>query len=112
MIKDAHERKITNDIRNHKGHKMLWDIVNTLRGKKRNKQDKEEYIYDDQHNKIEPKQLSKEITNFWRQINQKHENQISLKWNTEKNIYIHTLFMILRQLHNPRMRRHTYQVFT
>ena len=71
MIKDAinaHERKITNDIRNHKGHKKLWDIVNTLRGKKRNKHDKEEYICDYQHNKIELKQLSKEITNFWRHI--------------------------------------------
>ena len=45
-------------------------MVNTLRGKKRNT-DKEEYIYDDQHNKIEAKQLS-------------NENQISLEWNTEK----------------------------
>ena len=55
MIKEAitaHERKITTDIRNNKGHKKLRDIVNTLRGKKRNT-DKEEYIYDDQHNKIE-----------------------------------------------------------
>ena len=42
------------------------------------------YIYDDHHNKIEPKQLSKEITNFWRQDYQKHENQIALEWNTEK----------------------------
>ena len=40
----AHEKKITKDIRNNKGHKKLWDIVNTLRGKKRNT-DKEEYIY-------------------------------------------------------------------
>ena len=39
----AHERKITTDIRNNKGHKKLWDIVNTLRGKKRNT-DKEEYM--------------------------------------------------------------------
>ena len=47
MIKDAitaHERKITKDIRNNRGHKKLWDIVNTLRGKKMNT-DKEEYIY-------------------------------------------------------------------
>ena len=42
------------------------------------------YIYDDQHNKFEPKPLSKEMTNFWRQIYQKHENLISLEWNTEK----------------------------
>ena len=42
------------------------------------------YIYDDQHNKIEQTQLSKEITKFWRQIYQKHENQLSLEWNTEK----------------------------
>ena len=40
----AHERKITKDIRNNKGHKKLWNIVNTLKGKKRNT-DKEEYIY-------------------------------------------------------------------
>ena len=63
MIKDAitaHERKITKDIRNHNGHKKLWDIVNTLIGKQRNT-DKEEYIYDDQHKKIELEQLSKEI---------------------------------------------------
>ena len=86
MIKEAitsHERNITTDIRNNKGHKKLWDIVNTLRGKKRNT-DKDEYIYDDQHNKIEAKQLSNEITNLWRQIYQRHENQISLEWNTEK----------------------------
>ena len=47
MIKEAitaYKRKITTDIRNNKGHKKLWDIVNTLRGKKRNT-DKEEYIY-------------------------------------------------------------------
>ena len=47
MIKKAitaHERNITTDIRNNKGHKKLWDIVNTLRRKKRNT-DKEEYIY-------------------------------------------------------------------
>ena len=93
MIKEvitAHERKITTDIRNNKGHKKLWDIVNTLRRKKRNT-DKEEYIYIyiyiyiyDQHNKIEAKQLSNEITNFWRQIYQRHENKLSLEWNTEK----------------------------
>ena len=86
MIKEAitaHERNITTDIRNNKGHKKLWDIVNTLRGKKSNT-DKEEYIYDDQDNKIEAKQLSNEITHFWRQIYQRHENQISLEWNTEK----------------------------
>ena len=86
MIKDAitaPERKITKDIRNHNGHKKLWDIVKTIRGKKRNT-DKEEYIYDDQHNTIEPEQLSKEIINFWRQICQKHDNRISLEWNTEK----------------------------
>ena len=49
MIKEAitaHEKKITMDIRNNKGHNKLWDIMNTLRGKKRNT-DKEEYIYDD-----------------------------------------------------------------
>ena len=89
MIKDAitaHERKITKDIRNYNGHKRLWDIVNSLRGKKRNTDKKEYiYIYDDQHiKKIEPEQLSKEITNFWIQIYQKHENLISLEWNTEK----------------------------
>ena len=39
----AHERKITTDIRNNKGHKKLWDIMNTLRGKKRNTY-KEEYM--------------------------------------------------------------------
>ena len=98
MIKDAitaHERKITKDIRNHKGHKKLWDVVNTLRGKKRHTDDKEEYIYDDQHNKIEPNQPSKEITKFWRQIYQKHENKISLEWNTEKREeYIQTFYDI------------------
>ena len=52
--------------------------------------DKEEYIYiyiyiyDDQHNKIEAKVLPNEMTNFWRQIYQRHENQISLEWNTKK----------------------------
>ena len=110
MIKEAitaHERKITMDIRNNKGHKKLWDIVNTLRGKKRNT-DKEEYIYDDQHNKIEAKQLSNEITNFWRQIYQRHENQISLEWNTEKRDKV---LITLKQLHNSRIRRHTYQLF-
>ena len=48
MIKDAitaHERMITKDIRNHKGHKKLWVIMNTLRGKKRNTDDKEKYMY-------------------------------------------------------------------
>ena len=46
MINDAitaHQRKVTKDIRNNKGHKKLWDIVNTLRGKKMNT-DKEDYI--------------------------------------------------------------------
>ena len=55
MIKDAitaHERKITKDIRNHNGHNKLWDIVNTLRGKKRNTDDKKKYIYDDNITKL------------------------------------------------------------
>ena len=54
------------------------------------------YIYiDDQHNKIEPKQLSKEIANFCRQFYQKHEDIISLEWNTEKREeYIHTFYDI------------------
>ena len=28
---NKYERKITDDIRKEKGHKKLWDIVNTLR---------------------------------------------------------------------------------
>ena len=56
MIKDVittHEINITKDIRNHKGHKKLRDIVNTLRGNKRNTDVKGEYIYDDHHNKCD-----------------------------------------------------------
>ena len=30
-----YERQITDDIRKEKGHKKLWNIVNTLRGKKK-----------------------------------------------------------------------------
>ena len=57
--------------------------------------DQTDYNY--QHNKIEPKQLSKEITNFWRQINQKHENQISLEWNTEYSLLCKILIATFMQ---------------
>ena len=48
MIKDAitaHDRQIIKDIRNNNRHKKLWDIVNTLRGKKGNIDKEELYIY-------------------------------------------------------------------
>ena len=51
-------------------------------------------LYDDQCNKIEPKQLSKEITNFWRQIYQMHKNIISIEGNTEKSEYTQTFYDI------------------
>ena len=42
---NKYERKITDDIRKEKGHKKLWDIVNTLRGKKKH-DTTEEKLYD------------------------------------------------------------------
>ena len=41
---NIYERKITDDIRKEMGHKTLWDIVNTLRGKKKHDTIEEKYI--------------------------------------------------------------------
>jgi len=75
-----HERKITNDIRKEKGHKKLWEIVNTLRGKKRN-ENKKEKLYDEQHKELEESKWSEQIINFWRKVYQKHDNNINEEWN-------------------------------
>ena len=42
---NKYERKITDDIGKGKGHKKLWDIVNTLRGQKKH-DTTEEKLYD------------------------------------------------------------------
>ena len=86
MIKEAittHERKITTDIRNNKGHKKLGDIVNTLRGKKRNT-DKEEYIYMMINiTKLKQNNCQMKSQTFGDKYT-RHENKLSLEWNTKK----------------------------
>ena len=42
---NKYERKITDDIRKEQGHKKSWDIVNTLREKKKH-DTTEEKLYD------------------------------------------------------------------
>ena len=60
---NKYERKITNIIKKEKGHKKLWDIVNTLRGKKKHDR-KEEKVYDTNEIKLPTKEWNKHITVF------------------------------------------------
>ena len=60
---NKYERKITDDNRKEKGNKKLWDIVNTLRGKK--KQDTtEEKLYDINETELSTEEWTEHITDF------------------------------------------------
>ena len=84
---NKYERKITNIIKKEKGHKKLWDIVNTLRGKKKH-DTKEERLYDTNEIELPTKEWNKHITTFWGEIYQKHKNTIAEQWNTlERELY-------------------------
>ena len=80
---NKYERKITNIIKKEKGHKKLWDIVNTLRGKKKH-DPKEEKLYDMNEIELPTKEWNKHITAFWGEIYQKHDNTIAEQWNPLK----------------------------
>ena len=61
---NKYERKITDDIRKEKGHKKLWDIVNTLRGKKKH-DTTEEKLYDINETELPTEEWTEHITAFW-----------------------------------------------
>ena len=58
---NKYERKITDDIKKEKGHKKIWNIVNTLRG---NKKDDtiEEILYDINETALSTEEWTDHIT--------------------------------------------------
>ena len=75
--KGKDERKVTEEVR--KDNKKKWDNINKLRGTRRKNEDFD--IYDEDGNKLEKEQTTKEIVNFWERIYKKHENRIEEHWN-------------------------------
>ena len=64
---NKYERKITDDIRKEKGYKKLWDIVNTLRGKKKH-ETTEEKLYDINETELPLEEWTEHITDFWESL--------------------------------------------
>ena len=80
---NKYERKITDDIRKEKGHKKLWDIVNTLRGKKKH-DTTEEKLYDINETELPTEEWTEHITAFWEKVYQKHTNTLTEQWDPLK----------------------------
>ena len=80
---NKYERKITDDIRKEKGHKKLWDIVNTMRGKKKH-ETTEEKLYDINETELPLEEWTEHITDFWEKVYQKHTNTLTEQWNPLK----------------------------
>ena len=86
MIKEEicnHERRITKEINQDKSHKKLWNTINTLRGKAKNKIIPVS-IYNDQQKEIESNLWKENILNYWKEIYQQHENLMTAQWNDDE----------------------------
>ena len=80
---NKYERKIADDIRKEKGHKKLWDIVNTLRGQKKH-DTTEEKLYDINETELPTEEWTEHITAFWEKVYQKHTNTLTEQWDPLK----------------------------
>ena len=78
-----HEKKLTKDIKQDKSNKKLWDVINTLRGKMKHEAKKED-LYDDNNVKLSEGNWGMAIEKYWKDIYQKHSNNIVTYWNEEK----------------------------
>ena len=90
LIRDAitkHEIKTTKE----RSSKKLWDVINILRGKKRNEAINTD-LYNENILKIPQELWPEHIDNFWIQIYQKHPNTITKELHEEE---IHNYKMII-----------------
>lgn len=75
-----YEQKITNEVKEDKNGKKLWDNIKKLRGD--STRVNENHLYDENGNIIEEDEINNKITEFWEKIYQKHVNNIHKVWNT------------------------------
>ena len=80
-----HEKKLTKDIKQDKNNKKLWDVINTLRGKMKHDR-KDEDLYDENNVKISEEKWGVNIENYWKDIYQKHTNNVNTYWNEEEKL--------------------------
>ena len=80
-----HEKKITDEIKQDKSRR-LWDNINFLRGKDRNK-NKSLETYEEDGTKLEQLEVKERMTEFWKTIYQRNENDIEEKWQNTKEEY-------------------------
>ena len=80
-----HEKKITDEIKSDKNRK-LWDNINFLRGKNKNRNSKAD-IYNNDGIKLECTEARGKINEFWKTIYQRNENEIAEKWQNAKEEY-------------------------
>ena len=80
-----HEKKITDEIKKDK-NKKLWENINYLRGKNKNK-NRNTDIYRTDGTKMDREEADEEIKKFWKTIYQKNENRIEETWTRTKEDY-------------------------
>ena len=87
MVKEAisnYEMKLTNDIKQDKNGKKMWNHINKLRKKDDRKK---EVLYDEQGQRVDcERQINQLITDFWTGIYQQHDTSISTIWNDATKI--------------------------
>ena len=77
MVRESireYERNKTDEIRGHRdsGRKM-WQHINVLKGVRKNGGMK---VYDEIGNELNAESLKNEMSNFWKEIYQMHENDV------------------------------------
>ena len=81
MIK--HEETVTSKIMQDKNRsKRLWQHVDQLRNKKKNR-DKEIVLYDNNGNKLREEVIPSALEDTWKKILQMHPNEVHEEWNPE-----------------------------
>ena len=85
LVKEAvwkHEEKITANIKNDKDNRKLWEHIRFLKGDITKKKETVE-IYNENGEKLESERVEEEMHSFWKEVYQRHENNIQEIWNTE-----------------------------
>ena len=82
-----HEIKITNEIKENKGSKKMWEEINKLKNRN-TRTEKDLQLYDDEGRKLDTEEARRSIERYWSGIYQKHRNKVSEVWEEEKDMYM------------------------
>ena len=84
LAKTEHEKETIKSIRSEKDTKKLWKHIKKLQNYGKNENNQEIRVYNEDNAILQKEEIGEKLSDYWRNIYQKHDNQIEQVWNEEQ----------------------------